>query len=337
VEGGRVTFHPIAPVWLLAPLAVTVIVLCALAARRPGRRAAWGRRALAVVLLTGIALRPGATTAEGTGVTTDLDVFVLVDRTASMVAEDYDGGAARMEGVKADLVAMARGLAGSRFALIGYDNNVVDLMPLTNDLNAFAVTVQILHPEMTTYSTGSSPRLPVEHLRRRLAAAAKQDPDRRRVVIIVSDGEATAGEPEETSFGPVAELIDGGVVLGYGTSRGGPMREWAGIEAEIRAPYLTDPATGELAVSRIDEPTLQAVADELDVGYVHRTDPGGIDGVLAHLGTGRGRQATSSELMVAQDRSWLLAWPLLALVLVEVAIAVAELARLARPRRGAAA
>ena len=330
-------FHPIGPVWLLVPLAVAVLVLCVLAGRRPGRRVAWGRRALAVVLLTGIALRPGSTTAEGAGVTTDLDVFVLVDRTASMVAEDYDDGATRMAGVKSDLVAVARGLAGSRFALIGYDNNVVDLMPLTNDLGAFAVAVQILHPEMTTYSTGSSPRLPVEHLRQRLVAAAEQDPDRRRVVVFVSDGEATAGEAEETSFGPVAELIDGGVVLGYGTSRGGPMREWAGIEAETRAPYLTDPATGELAVSRIDEPTLQAVADELDVTYVHRTEPGGIDGVLADLGTGRGRQATTSELTVTQDRSWLLAWPLLALVLVEVAIAVAELARVSRPRRGVAA
>ena len=79
------------------------------------------------------------------------------------------------------------------------------------------------------------------------------------------------------------------------------------------------------------------MADELDVSYVHRTEPGGIDGVLGDLGTGRGRQATTSELTVTQDRSWLLAWPLLALVLVEVAIAVAELARISRPRRGVAA
>jgi hypothetical protein len=59
--------------------------------------------------------------------------------------------------------------------------------------------------------------------------------------------------------------------------------------------------------------------------------------VLADLGTGRGRQATTGKLTVTQDRAWLLAWPLLALVLVEVAIAVAELARVSRPRRGAAA
>src|SRR5690606_32311167 len=109
-------------------------------------------------------LRPGAAHASGATVTTDLDVYFLVDRTASIVAEDYDGGRPRLDGVKEDLVALARDLPGARYALIGFDNNVVDLMPLTNDLDAFAVTVDILHPEMTTYSTGSSPRLPVEQL-----------------------------------------------------------------------------------------------------------------------------------------------------------------------------
>lgn len=324
---------PVVPLWVLLPIAGLALGACAIAAGRHGRRWAWTRRGLAVVLLTGIALRPGSTAAEAAGVTTDLDVFVVVDRTTSMVAEDYDGSAARLDGVKADLVALARGLTGSRFALIGYDNNVVDLMPLTNDIGAFAVTVEILHPEMTTYSTGSSPRLPVSHLRQRLRAAADQDPDRRRVVVLVSDGEATAPEPVEESFAGLADLIDGGVVLGYGTAAGGPMREWSGIEGQAQAPFVLDPSTGGVAVSRIDEGMLRAVAEEMDVGYVHRTGPGGMDAVLAELGTGRGRQTTVSELTVTQDRSWILAWPLLALVLIEVAVAVAELARVSGPRR----
>ena len=279
----------------------------------------------------------GPTAAEGAGVTTDLDVYVVVDRTASIVAEDYDGATARLDGVKADLMAMARGLAGARFALIGYDNNVVDLMPLTSDLGAFAVSVQILHPEMTTYSTGSSPRVPAPHLHQRLLAAEEQDPERRRVVVLVSDGEVTAEEPIEESFAPIADLVDGGVVLGYGTAAGGPMRQWSGLEGQAQAPYVVDPATGDVAVSRIDEDTLRAMAEEMDVGYVHRTAPGGIGTVLGDLGTGRGRQTTGSELTVTQDRSWVLAWPLLALVLAEVAVAVAELARVSRPRRGVAA
>ena len=112
VGGAAVTLHPIGPAWLLLPVAAAVLVLCLLAGRRPGRHVAWGRRALAVVLLTGIALGPGSTMAEGAGVTTDLDVFVLVDRTASMVAEDYGDDATRMDGVKSDLVAVDAGSPG---------------------------------------------------------------------------------------------------------------------------------------------------------------------------------------------------------------------------------
>jgi Ca-activated chloride channel family protein len=328
---------PVVPLWVLVPLTLAGLAACVAAAGRNGRRVAWARRALAVVLLAGIALRPGAAEAKGAGVATDLDVYVLVDRTSSMVAEDYDGGRPRLDGVKQDLLELARGLPGARFALIGYDNNVVDLMPLTSDVDAFAVTVGILHPEMTRYSTGSAPRLPVEQLRRRLAEAAEADPDRRRLVVLVSDGEATAETPAATSYAPVGDLIDGGVVLGYGTAQGARMRQWSGIAGEAAAPFVVDPATGQPAVSRIDEATLRQVAGELDVDYVHRTGPGGMGAIAADLGRAGEQRATASSLLVTQDRGWLLAWPLLALVLIEVAVVIAALGRTAGPRGRAVA
>jgi Ca-activated chloride channel family protein len=327
------TLQPVAPLWALLPVTMVALAACVVAARRTGRRGAWARRMLAVALLAGVAARPAGADTEAAAVSTDLDVYVLVDRTASIVAEDYDGTRPRLEGVKEDLIALADGLTGARFALIGYDNNVVDLMPLTNDLDAFAVTVDILHPEMTTYSTGSSPRLPVEQMRARLAAAADQDPDRRRVLLLVTDGEATIDPAPTDSFAPLADLIDGGAVLGYGTSAGGPMREWTGLAGAVGAPPVQDPATGAAAVSRIDEATLRAIADELEVAYVHRERPGGIEQVIAELGTGRGETTTGSRLTVTQDRSWLLAWPLLALALIEIAVVVAELARTTTTRR----
>ncbi len=318
---------PILPLWVLIPLMLAGVGACIAAAKKSRRRFVWSRRALAVVLLAGIALRPGAANAQGASVTTDLDVYFLVDRTASIVAEDYDGRRPRLEGVKADLIALARDLPGARYALIGFDNNVVDLMPLTNDLDAFRVTVEILHPEMTTYSTGSSPRLPVEQVGLRLRAAADQDPDRRRVLVIVTDGEETAEEAASDSFAPLADLIDGGVVLGYGTETGGQMREWRGITGPAGAPLIQDPATGTAAISRIDETNLRDIAAELKVSYVHRDGPGGIDAVVGELGTGRGEQVSGSQLTVTEDRGWLLAWPLLVIALVEIAAVVVELAR----------
>lgn len=328
--------NPILPWWLLLVVMVAGLVACLAAARQSRRSSVWARRALAVVLLTGIALRPGATNAEGAGVTTDLDVYFVVDRTASIVAEDYDGGRPRLEGVKQDMLALAQSLPGARYALIGFDNNIVDLMPLTSDLGAFAVTVDILHPEMTTYSTGSSPRLPAEQLAARLNAAAEQEPDRRRVLVLVTDGEATAETPPSDSYAPVADLIDGGVVLGYGTDRGGRMREWSGATGSVGAPLIEDPSSGIAAVSRIDEPTLREIAGELEVSYIHREGPGAIGEVVRELGTGRGEQQSGRQLTVTEDRGWLLAWPLLGIALVEIAAVVVELARTGAGRREAA-
>ena len=139
-------------------------------------------------------------------------------------------------------------------------------------------------------------------------------------------GHASDGRAREEGA-VVADLIDGGVVLGYGTETGGQMREWRGITGPAGAPLIQDPATGTAAISRIDETNLRDIAAELKVSYVHRDGPGGIDAVVGELGTGRGEQVTGSQLTVTEDRGWLLAWPLLVIALVEIAAVVVELAR----------
>jgi hypothetical protein len=59
--------------------------------------------------------------------------------------------------------------------------------------------------------------------------------------------------------------------------------------------------------------------------------------IAADLGRAGEQRATASSLLVTQDRGWLLAWPLLALVLIEVAVVIAALGRTAGPRGRAVA
>lgn len=94
------------------------------------------------------------------------------------------------------------------------------------------------------------------------------------------------------------------------------MREWTGVDAP--ATYIQDPVTGGDAISRIDEDALRLVADELGIAYEHRTVPGPFVEALRDVRAGTGR-ATGGAVPVRQDRSWMLALPLLALVLWEVA------------------
>jgi len=317
---------PIVPLWALAIITVGALAVCLRAWHAAVRRRplAWARRAMLVVVLAAMAARPGVADAEAPGAATDLDVFFVVDRTASMIAEDYDGQSPRLEGVKADLAAIVAGLPGSQFSLLGYDNDVQTLLPLTSDATAAVDSVEILHPEVTQYSTGSSLRLAVSQLEGALRAAEDREPGRRRFVFLLSDGEATALAQSDRSFEPLGDLIDGGAVLGYGTRRGGAMREWIGLDEP--GAYIQDPETGRDAVSRIDEEALQAVAAELELAYEHRVEPGRFRAALRNVDVGQ-TQATGDIVPVREDRGWVLALPFLALVLWEVAAVTHGVAR----------
>ena len=109
-----------------------------------------------------------------------------------------------------------------------------------------------------------------------------------RLVFLMADGENTneaAAEPT-ASFAPLADLVDGGAVLGYGTPQGGTMRTYDGTSNTgpgTDAPYIIDPATGEPAVSMIDEGELRTVAADLGVEYEHRTTPDGVDHLVSGI------------------------------------------------------
>src|SRR5699024_133616 len=83
---------------------------------------------------------------------------------------------------------------------------------------------------------------------------------------------------------------DGGAVLGYGTNDGGQMPL---VTANGTSPgeWITDPDTGEPAISRIDENELRTVAADLGLEYRHRID----DSSLADLTGGVDLTESSSD------------------------------------------
>ena len=63
------------------------------------------------------------------------------------------------------------------------------------------------------------------------------------------------------SYESLKDLVDTGAVLGYGTEKGGKMREGH--------TYVYDHETYSDALSKIDEENLQKIADELGVQYLN--------------------------------------------------------------------
>ncbi|WP_426297938.1 vWA domain-containing protein [Arthrobacter sp. R-11] len=278
------TFAPVLPWWLIAAAALAVVVPAAMALhrKRGGRPVRFAvLRSTALLLLLAAALRPGWPGGDARAATAELDVFFVVDSSTSMAAEDYGNAAPRLEGVRNDITAIARELAGAKFALITFDGAAGVRMPLTQDADALAAAVEVLQPQAALYAQGSSVTIAGPLLEERLTAAKVRHPGRPTVVFYLGDGENTSPKQGAAELGIEPGLVAGGAVLGYGSREGGRMRDVAGDGA-----YLEENTDGGRrdALSRIDEGQLRRIADGLGVPYVHR-DAG--DAIGAALGKAR--------------------------------------------------
>ncbi len=263
-----VTFVPVLPWWIIAAAALAVVVSAAvLLSRKRGTKLAVMLRTAAVLLLLAAALRPGWPGGDARIAAAELDVFFVVDSSTSMAAEDYGNAAPRMDGVRNDIAAIARELAGAKFALIAFDGTAGVRVPLTQDADALAAAVEVLQPQAVLYARGSSVTVAGPLLKERLTAAKEQHPGRPAVVFYLGDGEDTAAKQGAADLGLDPGLVAGGAVLGYGTSQGGRMKD-TGRDGG----YLKENADGGRrdALSRIDEGQLRRIADGLGVPYVHR-------------------------------------------------------------------
>ncbi|MGM1018364.1 MAG: VWA domain-containing protein [Actinomycetota bacterium] len=251
--------HPLLLLLLCTPVAVGLTLALV---RDRGRRALWALRLILLLACIVLLLRPGIPGGSTQTLATDTDVILVVDTTASIVAEDWDGDEQRLEGVRADIADIVAQYPGARFALITFDAAAELRLPLTTDTTALASSLEVMTPEVTGQSQGSSVGLAHTMLAETLQSAAATSPDRGRMVFYFGDGEQTAATDPE-SFAESAEYVDAGSVLGYGTTEGGPMRETTGGVGAGGGEYIE--YQGEPALSVRDEATLQTIADELGV------------------------------------------------------------------------
>ncbi|KAA1425945.1 vWA domain-containing protein [Nocardioides antri] len=271
------------------------------------------RRAAILVVLVVVLLQPGFGTRAAPSQAADIEVLVVVDRTRSMAALDHQGGP-RIHGAQQDLADLSEALPGARFSLLTYGSDVALELPFTSDGTTFATAVETLRLEGPFDGSGSMADRPLDAMREVLERADAQYPERRRMVVFVGDGENTA-DGEQRSYEELEDLVDGGIVLGYGTEDGAKMPQAADLSTEDG--YVYDQDRGEDAISRIDENNLQAIADELGIDYAHRTEPGGMGAVAEDF------EATyafeeGDGAPAKHDLTWLFGLVLLGLVLLEL-------------------
>jgi Ca-activated chloride channel family protein len=322
--------QPVLPVLLVVAVAVPFAALAVWRlVREPGAgaRMRWAARGVLVLACGLLLLRPGIPGGEVSTLATDVDVVLLVDTTASIVAEDWDGDEPRLDGVRADVERVVAAYPGARFALITFDAEATLRVPLTTDTTALASSLAVLRPEPTANSRGSSIGIAATQLETTLEAAASVSPDRARMVFYFGDGEQTAStEPE--SFAGSASEVSGGAVLGYGTEAGGPMRQ---TSAGVDGPGDYIQYQGQRALSRLDPQNLERVAQQLEVDYQERSADRPLE--LPAAPTTATSEAGATESI--RDLSWVVALLVAALLAFELASGAALLLGTARiPRRG---
>ena len=217
------------------------------------------RLAAIYLLVFIIGLRPVTVATDYEFSTKNLDVLFVVDSTISMWAQDYNGKSPRMEGVKKDVNYILGELAGSNFGLVTFDDTSHVLSPFTQDMKYIEDLVDIIAVPDSEYALGSNLSVPFSDVKALLESSRKKE-NRKTVVFYISDGEVT-NDKEVTSFADLADLVDSGAVLGYGSLEGGRMKEGYS--------YIYDYDNHGDAISRIDEANLKKIAEELGVQYLN--------------------------------------------------------------------
>ncbi len=269
--------NPIIPIWAMLIICVFFLVM-----KRKGIFN-YIRQIIVVLLMFAINLRPTMPGNEtNTGASVDVDVLFVVDNTISMLAEDYNGDGRRIDAVKEDCRYIVEQLNGVSFSVVTFDNSVKTMTPYTIDTNITTQVIDILNGQSALYAEGTTLNNVLDYME----GVLDRERDAYQVVFFISDGEITKKKETLGDYSHLAQYIDTGAVLGYGTKEGGAMKvkesTFDGMDEEYLY-YYDDNYNEKLAISKLDEENLGQIASDLDIEYIHMTNQANIDSVLKEI------------------------------------------------------
>jgi len=272
--------NPIIPIWLMSILCV--LMLCM------KRKGVWNfvRQIIIVALVFALNLRIMVRTSDAEKVEIDVDVLFIVDNSMSMLAEDFDGDGRRIDAVRSDCDYIMEKLVGARFSVIEFGNYAYRLTPYTDDLNSVRISLSSLEGQTQYYAQGTSLNQPHVVIQEALEKNYERHPERTQILFYFSDGEITAKNEKLQSYSDLADYIDGGAVIGYGTEEGGRMKVHS-YEGDYGEPFYmqTRDKSGKLvdAISYLDESNLKRIANDLELNYYHADNEASVRDVILDL------------------------------------------------------
>ena len=264
---------PIIPIWLMIIITIIYMILVI----KTNNKYKLLVRILIILVIFIINLRFMVRDNNAQTYQSNLDIIMVVDNSISMVAEDYNGKNTRLSAVKDDLKYILNKIPLASYSIITFDSKSYIRSPLTNDRDNIDTIIDTMGVKLSYYSSGSDITVFKDDLKFMLECSKKKN-NHKRIVILVSDGEVNEAEGI-ISLSDLKDYINEGVVLGYGTTAGGEMREKL-YSTSDKLEYIEDRRNGypyKHAISRIDESNLKKMANDLGISYVHMDKQGNIN------------------------------------------------------------
>ena len=298
---------PIIPIWIMLIICISLIIYIIIKKRDL-------LQILIIILLFVINLRIMIPSNNSKTIKNDLDILFVIDNTISMNALDYNGSNTRLSGVKEACNYIIDELNGSRFSVITFDNTSRIVTPYTYDANITREAISIMTPINELYAKGSSIDVSLDSIMYSLKNSKKKN-DNNRIIFFISDGENTSNNSIK-SFKSISKYISDGAVLGYGTKKGGYMKDESEYATNEYIMDYTDTNFGK-AISKIDEKNLKEIANDMDVDYIHITNSNNINSKIKQIKNKTKSTLESNDKSSYDDIYYIFVIPLLILLFIE--------------------
>jgi Ca-activated chloride channel family protein len=196
------------------------------------------------------------------------EIMICLDVSNSMLAQDYSPS--RLDRAKLAISRVVDKLAGDRIGLIIFAGTSFVQLPITTDY----VSAKMF---LNSIDTGSVPVQGTAIGDAVLTAARSfsSQSEKSRAIIVITDGENHEDDPVD-AVRQVAEMGIKVYTIGVGSLRGQPIPK----DGE-----LMKDSEGNIVVSRLDEGTLQQMADAGGGAYVHAgNEEFGLNPILDDIG-----------------------------------------------------
>ncbi len=204
-----------------------------------------------------------------------LQVMVALDVSQSMLAQDIKP--TRLDRAKLEISDLMDRLNGDEVGLVVFSGASFIQFPLTSDYNTARMYLEGANPTVI-----SRPGTAIGDAIRTAVRGFDESLDSQKVLVVISDGEDQETDP----LAAAQEAADAGILIysiGFGTPEGEPIPVLDANGAVVD--YKRD-AQGEVVLSKLDETTLQEIA-QIGGGHYYRAaaDASELDSLLAELDT----------------------------------------------------